>query len=559
MGITRTINPYIYGYHEPPPASVFPPGAGWIVHLIEVGDNPEPHPGVDLSPFADTGYGTIVRLQYSWTGGGTFPKPDKLSAYVDRVRTCVANSRGCHVWIIGNEPNHPQEYPPQYIYLPDYCAFVYDLCWTAIHSTPGHEDDEVLLPPLAPWIVSTGLDWIEFFAAMIDYAATIDGFALHTYSRGSSPDSIIAQTRMDPPYQQYYNGWQTLYDWLEAIPYPFDDRPIYVTETDQLDPWSKVDTGWVRAMYAELDRHNRSGGQIVRCACLYRWPRVAGDQWGIEGNQAIIGDLQAAMAHGYTWTDVEPPEPPEEDDMLLNRSFEGPYVQDPRHSTVKVAHDWTYFARSDQESPIPGADGLIVLPEYKPLPQSLDAHRVWDGVTAQCWFATNAIYDAGVYQRADAVIGVTYQFDVMGQSWFSNENDPTISGKDLYIALGIDPGGGVDAFAPTVIWTGWKQLGADYQRFGSEAVQAQASAITVFVRTAAKWALKHVDTYIDDAHLFLVNGPPEPPASGEIDYERIRQIVHEELDWNRLDQTIEEAAARAVRYELDHTKLTYDE
>jgi len=66
-------------------------------------------------------------------------------------------------------------------------------------------------------------------------------------------------------------------------------------------------------MYAEIDAWNQSGKQIIRCACLYRWPKY--DAYAIDGKANVIADWKRAQAQGYRWDTAEP-EPPDPDTCL---------------------------------------------------------------------------------------------------------------------------------------------------------------------------------------------------------------------------------------------------
>lgn len=211
---------------------------------------------------------------------------------------------------------------------------------------------------------------------------------------------------------------------------------------------------------------------------------------------------------------------------LKNQSFEYPYHEDEEHSTVKVAEGWTYWASDGKP---PERDGPCQLPEYKPLPKSEDVHRVYEGNVAQCWFIRWKIMDAGIYQRVDSVAGADYQFSIMCQAWCSDKNDPRVSDGELNVQIGIDPTGGTDPFAPSVVYSDWKWVGPEYERYLSPRVQAKGAKLTVFVRAWNKWELSHNDIYVDSAQLTRYGGT-EPPDGGDIDYSAIRQIVREELD-----------------------------
>ena len=50
-------------------------------------------------------------------------------------------------------------------------------------------------------------------------------------------------------------------------------------------------------MYQRVDAWNRSGGQQIHCALLYRYPRI--DDWFIRGKGLVIQDFQQVMALKY--------------------------------------------------------------------------------------------------------------------------------------------------------------------------------------------------------------------------------------------------------------------
>jgi hypothetical protein len=305
--------------------------------------------------------------------------------------------------------------------------------------------------------------------------------------------------------------------------------PVYITETNAIEPWVDVDTGFVVECYREINAWNElHEDRPIRCLALYRWEY---DRWAIDDKPLVHQDFYNAVELGYAWpADTEPPE---EDAMLKNASLEGPYNQDSTHSTVKVAHDWTYFASSG-DPPQETSQGPCMLPEYKPLHKTQDPRRVWDGNTAQCWFIRWKVFDAGIYQRVEVTPGASYQFDAMAQAWCSNSDDPTVSDGEMYIRLGVDPFGRTDAFGPSVAWSDWDWVGADYKRYTSPTIIADSGNVTVFVRAWNKWKLSHNDIYIDDTHLVKVGAEPPPGGDCQLDWEQmeamVRCVVREELD-----------------------------
>lgn len=293
----------LYGIHEPCPTDVM--SQGWIVFLVEVGHGPDPHPGIDFSAWELQGYGILCRVQHAFGTGGTFPQPNYLDAYVQRVRTLVQNSQFCHRWIIGNEPNVPVEWPDGMNLSPQYSALCYGKCWTAIHDLPGHEFDEVLLPPIGPWNAEIGIGWLDYFRQTIDHCEFIDGFALHAYTHGPNPALVTSEAKMDPPYDDCRYNFRVYRDWISTIPAEHQHLPLYITETNQYGPWLDEKNGWVPEAYREIDQWNRDGGQTIRALCLYRYPKY--DGYYIDGKKQAIADFQTAQEYGYTWVTQPPP------------------------------------------------------------------------------------------------------------------------------------------------------------------------------------------------------------------------------------------------------------
>jgi murein DD-endopeptidase MepM/ murein hydrolase activator NlpD len=121
-----------------------------------------------------------------------------------------------------------------------------------------------------------------------------DGVAIHTYTHGVDPSLITSEARMNPPFEHRRYEFRAYQDFCSAIP---PGLPIYITETDENDPWLDQNTGWVQSAYAEIDRWNQGGQSLIHCLALYRWPKI--DQWYIEGKNGVIDDFRQAIAQGY--------------------------------------------------------------------------------------------------------------------------------------------------------------------------------------------------------------------------------------------------------------------
>ncbi len=508
---------------------------GWLVLTRGIGHDPHDHGSEDFRRYRQT---PIVRLNNGYAPNGTIPRPEHYADFAQRCANFVAASQGCHAWIIGNEPNHAQERPQGQPIEPGDYVDCYSQCREAIRALQLHGGDLVLLAAVAPWNNQTVYsgneagDWVRYFED-VQWELGLggcDGFALHTYARAQTPEAVVSADRMDPPFEMYHNGFRAYWDWMAAILPRFQGLPVHITETNANAPWQDINTGFVRAMYDEIDGWNSlHHDRPIWSLALYRWQY---DQWEIWNKPNVHADFYDAVNQGYTWPQYSiPPEPPIEppEETMQNPSLELPYEQDAQHSTVKIAHGWSWFASEGREPP--AEQGPTMLPEYKPLNKSDDPRRVWDGNTAQCWFIRWKVMDAGIYQVVPAEIGAEYYFDCMAQAWCSNSDDPTVSDGEMYVSLGISPSGGDNPWAQGVIWTEWDWIGPDYVTVESRTVTAQADHITVFVRAWNKWKLSHNDVYIDDCHLTKVGGGTEPPGGSEpVDYDRIRQIVREEID-----------------------------
>jgi len=328
----RGESPYIYGLHDREGTHILQ-GKGWVVISEEIGCDPNDWSSRSYADLADQGLGVIVRLNLGYCPTGTIPPLQSYPHFAQRCGNFVEKSDGGHIWIIGNEPNLAAERPggpnadP---ILPTMYAHCFRLCRREIHRRPGHKQDEVVVAAIGPWNVESE-PWIEYFQSMLwelnpdsVYGAQLDGIALHVYSRGPDPSSILDDAKMDPPFDRWHSGFQAYRDFMGAIPRWARDLPVYVTECNQSGPWEDRNTGWVQAAYAEIDRWNscsdaddpRQRKQTIRCLCLYRWEEL--DQWSLRTKSEVVADLRSAIAHGYRW-DRSTPSPRTDDPYAFTR------------------------------------------------------------------------------------------------------------------------------------------------------------------------------------------------------------------------------------------------
>jgi N-acetyl-anhydromuramyl-L-alanine amidase AmpD len=355
---------YLYGLHEAGGEQVVLEAGrtGWIVFNEAIGHDPADKISADFSRWSELGMGIICRLNNGFPPDGTIPHSSFYEQFARRVANFVGASSGCKIWIIGNEMNYAVERPgvqvdwsrhastratepeqsdplrrglvtrfnvlpdhsteirttrgatisPGEVITPEMYARCYRLCLDAIHRLPGHADDQVLIGAVAPWNTQTiyagnaNGDWIEYFRDILEQLGPnhCDGIALHTYTHGSDPALITSEEKLDPPFQNYHAEFRAYTDFMAAVPEPMRDLPVYITETDQSEPWLDHNNGWVQEAYAEIDGWNKQpNNQQIRALVLYRWPTL--DRWHLASKMGVLDDLRTAMRQGYQWRGSE--------------------------------------------------------------------------------------------------------------------------------------------------------------------------------------------------------------------------------------------------------------
>lgn len=83
----------------------------WVVVEHAIGHDPWDRNGVAFDAYAEVGVQVICRLVHGFTPKGTLPFSQNYGAFARRCANFVAASSGCHVWIIGNEPNDAAQWP----------------------------------------------------------------------------------------------------------------------------------------------------------------------------------------------------------------------------------------------------------------------------------------------------------------------------------------------------------------------------------------------------------------------------------------------------------------
>jgi hypothetical protein len=176
-------------------------------------------------------------------------------------------------------------------------------------------------------------------------------------------------------------------------------------------------------------------------------------------------------------------------------------------------------------------------PEVRDAWKSGDPRRVYEGEKAMLLFTFWRNHDAGFMQQVAATPGQYLCLEAHAHAW-SNWNDgphpddpkwsegahvgyekvkfldsqPGLDDGDrnFTFQLGIDPTGGVNPFANTVVWGQGAHIYNEHAPVPAVSAVAECTTVTVFLRSRTLWTYKHNDAYWDGASLTVVDSPPVP-------------------------------------------------
>lgn len=214
---------------------------------------------------------------------------------------------------------------------------------------------------------------------------------------------------------------------------------------------------------------------------------------------------------------------------LENPGFEGGFREYQEVHELKVANAW-----------IPWWDPTSTRPEYRdgaPFP-----NRIRSGNHSQQWFNTYAVHTAGIYQRVEDIPPGTIRLTCYVQAFTSGQNNFDKSDGRYRMRIGVDPYGGIDPDSIDVVWSDGGHAIQPYDEWFPLQIETvvRSDRATIFVWGQPEWPLHHNNAYVDDCSLMVLSEspptqpPPETPVVTDIDYERIRSIIRQELDQTRL-------------------------
>ncbi len=348
--LPKAISPHIFGIHavtlgddarcRDPIRDLYAGSGkrGWIFFTESVGHDASrlvlSEPLRDaLWAWADLGYGVIVRLNHGYEPLGTLPDsyhyPGFAAAcarWVELYLRHPARDENEYLWTIqiANEQNNPREHPggcenPIEHITPELYARAFNAAYARIK---GAAQNTIVCPGAvdpynaAPLELLAGARWrpLDYYQAMLDGIEALDGLILHAYTHGPSLEMVThTVTFQDPFLADHYFDFQTYRLFMERIPAKWKSLPVYLTETNHIcrPPgaptchrpedlgWINANTGWVHAVYAEVNSWNeRPHAQQIRAVLLYRW---LGDAWSIHDKPGILQDFRQALVRDYRW------------------------------------------------------------------------------------------------------------------------------------------------------------------------------------------------------------------------------------------------------------------
>ena len=225
----------------------------------------------------------------------------------------------------------------------------------------------------------------------------------------------------------------------------------------------------------------------------------------------------------------------ESHDVLICRPGQVPTMET-RDNIFTPPHFVTWFYHTP-DAPDPGRYDQ---PEVRDAHKSGDPRRVHEGEKAILLFTFWRKHWAGFLQQVQVTPDQRLQLTAWPHAW-SNWNlgphpdDPRWSegahvgyevvalregtaglddaDRNFTFSVGIDPTGGTDPFADTVVWGESYHVYNGYCRQLSVEATAKAATVTVFLRSKTLWNYKHNDAMWDSVELKVIADEPPPYAS----------------------------------------------
>lgn len=299
--INNILDTYLHGTHDIGSEHLHEGAPGWILSTEALGLNLNVQ-GRNYSHLAEQGFNVVGRLNVGYGNDqGTIPYPEEYDLFARTCGAFVARSKGCRIWIIGNEPNHEAERKQGRINDPNDVARLVVMAQKEIKRVDPTA--LVLAPPIAPYHANP-TKWTDYARAMllaIHRLGGCGGWALHAYTRTDNPADIASPAKMqDPPLQDTYSGFLTYLDALKCVPPEMPLDLCIISEFDRESGYSQSNTGIYRAAVEQIYNHNLTaptfGVPFVQAVIAYRWDKDewAQNKWTISTNPGMQEDIRQA-------------------------------------------------------------------------------------------------------------------------------------------------------------------------------------------------------------------------------------------------------------------------
>ncbi|MBN1428971.1 MAG: hypothetical protein JXB07_11345 [Anaerolineae bacterium] len=196
--------------------------------------------------------------------------------------------------------------------------------------------------------------------------------------------------------------------------------------------------------------------------------------------------------------------------LLSNGSFEG-RQQPQEFVSINVPDGWIAFwmpvgtplAYDPQNSSGYQLPEMTVIPSHSPYN---NPPRVFEGAQALRMMGNGSVFDAGVMQQVTVTPGESFCLSGQGHAWSSFRGDDPFHStllssddrRNANFRLGIDPSGGTDPWASSVIWGSTANLYDEYQPLSPVQTQSKGETVTVFVRGTVLWRFAHNELFFDE-------------------------------------------------------------
>jgi hypothetical protein len=276
------------------------------------------------------------------------------------------------------------------------------------------------------------------------------------------------------------------------------------------------------------------------------------------------------------------------DNLLKNAGFEADWGEEKSHRClIFPAGEASYEKEVGNIFTPPGwvtwfrhKPGTWDQPEVTDMHKVNFAERVRTGGRGMRLFTFNRGHDGGFFQRVQVTPGTKLKFTAWAHAWSNHplpgHDDCTGNGlcsvgvgegaffqltdetpgedragpstgdswvdavPNFSFWVGIDPTGGTDPTAGTVVWGQGAHIYNVFAQVPAAEATAQGDIVTVFLRSKTKWKFRHNDAYWDDAELVVAEGDGDggdggdgsetvPPPEAQLSYQPDSPKIGDEL------------------------------